>query len=1657
MVQLHVDLWPNNPDIRITTASTRVLYQNDTDFFPVEKFTKRDLDLGHIWYAVIDNRTRVEKEQVELVFSIGHAIVDSRVEVCIKVLPYPQLISNGLQSISLPEYGEVFVGKSVLHVANTRNKNKNISFGLEYEVIIAPLGGQLLLVYSDLSTRPARHFTQDLVNNGSVRYRNHNYSGGSDMFVLTLSNQFYQHTENITVQIMVSLLRLDVVNNGFVATEGANHIIKRTELYAQGPPGYDVVFTITSSPKYGYVSVGSTAKASTFTKDDLDRGLVVYNNDGDEHFYDSMNITIKGIPRPSQGNDNISETDTTYVGTVDIMINLVNDHAPRVWNTSDLKVLNGQTAIITSYIISFQDDDIDMNISLLNFTVKFSPNLGEVVFVSNNSEAKSFYQYSIFNHEIGYRHNKKDSSDFQRREFIIFAVSDGDLSDHGIVYVDILPYTILPITNNSVVLDEGNSSEISDENILFLANQSTPAANDSEYLYNVTRLPEHGELRKYGSSCGCSFTQEDLKNGSIVYQHDGSDSITDYFEFVVTVRGYLTSTMTLTITVNPIDDHPPTVKYISQLFINYHGIIYFNNSILLASDTEAPPSNLLFTIDTFPKLGRILCGRPGRAQEAVNNFTQVKVNHEIILYKQETVIEGKWIDTITLSLTDGKNNYDGSIEISVILMPPVLPVNVKETELPEGQLVQLTTDHLTVDHPYLSTLEFYVNITKPVEFGSIFSLENSQPVLYFNSTAMNNKTIFYFNYEDKEQPLDSFKFRVTAGGLTSEEQKFVFKITLVNDETPLIETNRVVFIWAGETKLITRDYLFAEDKDTHPNDTLTFIITESNNSFGYFAYSNTSHNPIANFSQDDIDAEMVVFKSYPANDTTEISIDFILNDGDVSHNVKGVMTFEINILSVAVGSQSIEVKMDGAGLIRFQATFIDDNEKRKIFYEVDTAGRLGVIKDTFSRDSITSFTQKQIDNQQIIYQHTAVDQWEEVDSVIFAVYGEFTEPVFTTLNVKVELINSNTSYLAVSGALNLDEGGKICLNDSVLDARNVLYSAWKRSNESFSFRELTLQYNIIIPPKYGNLTIDNISISSFYHVDLKNSTRVCYHHDDSETNYDSISVTISLIHNSSVWYHNSTIVTVPISIRAVNDEIPVFDGAIDRITTDKWYLFTDANNSTNVLQSDELHLTDKDTPDDQLFYVILNNTGGQYELTSAAKPVINFTQEDVNRRRVQYVPKMLNSTSTFYFTDGNNPSLNYTIHYYQIDLELDAKVVQELYYFQNESSSGITLTARQMYSSTNGYKNDTIYTITSQPLHGHLVRGNSGHLKRIESFTQSDIDNDLVIYNITDTGSYTDNFTVEVTNRHESRGPYTLVFVSKALININNSTVLSLSPAGYEQPLPVSLFNAHQLSSLHPTFTVIQPPIYGHLKIKSEEKRSTEAFTFTWTQFSQHRVLYSLNEDVFNSSGNASDEFNITEVILVTVKANGMQAGIANLSFVIVNGDIVPTVSVAVSPTPRNKPYSPRNAFTMFALVPILGVPCFILLIVAILIGFWYSQKLKEKRRWAAARGSSAICMGSHSQFSLPRQTMATSEIDPHSDQGSSLSNSDEGISMPMDHLEEDDIDPTQYVDDQFKMSNNYSMTPYHPLHTAREATTTESQHAAHLSVPILKSIEYWL
>ncbi len=100
---------------------------------------------------------------------------------------------------------------------------------------------------------------------------------------------------------------------------------------------------------------------------------------------------------------------------------------------------------------------------------------------------------------------------------------------------------------------------------------------EAPITFTITKLPEHGMLKindgavyedgTPGTFVNGTFTLEDVENGKVLYQHDGGESATDSFEFVVSDGIAETATQTFNLSILPLNDAPlPTESPTSMFF-----------------------------------------------------------------------------------------------------------------------------------------------------------------------------------------------------------------------------------------------------------------------------------------------------------------------------------------------------------------------------------------------------------------------------------------------------------------------------------------------------------------------------------------------------------------------------------------------------------------------------------------------------------------------------------------------------------------------------------------------------------------------------------------------------------------------------------------------------------------------------------------------------------------------------------------------------------------------------------------------------------------------------------------------------------------------------------------------------------------------------------
>lgn len=112
-------------------------------------------------------------------------------------------------------------------------------------------------------------------------------------------------------------------------------------------------------------------------------------------------------------------------------------------------------------------------------------------------------------------------------------------------------------TNTGLTLNEGATATLNASHL----NEGDPDDSGIGLTYTLTDLPENGTLKKSGTALesGDTFTQADLNGDRITYTHDGSETLSDGFDFSLAdggEDGVSPASGTFNITVNAVDDAP---------------------------------------------------------------------------------------------------------------------------------------------------------------------------------------------------------------------------------------------------------------------------------------------------------------------------------------------------------------------------------------------------------------------------------------------------------------------------------------------------------------------------------------------------------------------------------------------------------------------------------------------------------------------------------------------------------------------------------------------------------------------------------------------------------------------------------------------------------------------------------------------------------------------------------------------------------------------------------------------------------------------------------------------------------------------------------------------------------------------------------------------
>ncbi|WP_139240792.1 cadherin domain-containing protein, partial [Geitlerinema sp. PCC 9228] len=354
-------------------------------------------------------------------------------------------------------------------------------------------------------------------------------------------------------------------NNTITINEDSNHTFSESDFGFSDADG-DALdsITITSLPSNGSLQLdGSDVTADQeIAADQIDKLVFTPDADKNGDSYANFDFTV---------NDGTTDSEAK---TITIDVTPVND-PPQIETNTGTSVEVGSSVPITNSELNEGDPDSDGDELTYQVT---TPTSNGTLFLDENGDGVlnagdteignggTFTQADIDSDKLAYQHDGSSTNP----DSFGFSLSDGDNSVGGEFSFAIDAEGNDPpalLVNEGTTLDEGGSVVVGNDKL----NEGDPDDDGDELTYEVTETTNNGTLFLDENSNGTpdsgeelengdTFTQTDIDDGKLAYQHDGSETPnTDSFDFSLAdggEDGATPVTDTFDFTINEVNDLP---------------------------------------------------------------------------------------------------------------------------------------------------------------------------------------------------------------------------------------------------------------------------------------------------------------------------------------------------------------------------------------------------------------------------------------------------------------------------------------------------------------------------------------------------------------------------------------------------------------------------------------------------------------------------------------------------------------------------------------------------------------------------------------------------------------------------------------------------------------------------------------------------------------------------------------------------------------------------------------------------------------------------------------------------------------------------------------------------------------------------------------------
>uniref|UniRef100_A0A673NAL3 Chondroitin sulfate proteoglycan 4-like n=1 Tax=Sinocyclocheilus rhinocerous TaxID=307959 RepID=A0A673NAL3_9TELE len=933
---------------------------------------------------------------------------------------------------------------------------------LHIRLLTIPRKGHLLLGNKILKNNST--FSQDDITNHKLQYEllERPVDDTRDMFHFQVFSKFaLSGIHEFRISIKADIHNIIVKNHGLSLLEGESKVITKAMLFSGTPSSKAVHYTVTCSPKHGVLkrinlsnSSASNDSVIEFTNQDISEEHILYVHDDSETTHDAFTFlaSFGSLKNKSQGT----------ASTFNIYIQLVNDQKPIRVVDKVFHVVRDSQRLLTLEDLCYHDADTDFNDKDLLYTRRKIP-MGELVLVNDTThKLYQFHQKDLEEKRVLFIHKGVSYG-----RFVLF-ISDGKHYTSTLLEVSAHDPFVKVANNTGLLVKKGQMASLGVANFSISTNMDV--RHDEEVVFEVFLPPSHGALYCNDIKAN-TFTQHDLKMGHVVYHHDDSEILEDFFNFTSKTIIYLMS--------------------ICGVFQVVH--------------EDNKPFEIVYTVKVAPTYGFLRISMleedryRGSQENPIQSFSQGDINEGHVQYVQTE--RGYVNDSFSLDVTNGILIIHDLIVV-VDIIPLHIPLEVSNMTLIEGSSKALTQHNIKVVNRHFHGLQIFYLVTEGPHHGRI---EHSRipgvPIPSFTRAQTEQGFIFYV-HDGSETVADNFTVVANTTDIRKRSLPFVVyvNITPINDEPP------IVTVWEGSVTEITTEDLSSEDPDS-PSESLEFIITPPSN--GHLALKSAPSRLVLNFTQEHISHGQLVkeravlyAQTKPVSWTATDSFTFTASCPPAFLQAH---TFNIHISYENTGPEHRSALLTNTGAVVTEGSSVlidkskldaanvlgklDEAERNfyEVWYEITSPSHHGTI--VVGEKNLTherpKFSQFNLHKHGIIYVHD--DSETTHDNFTFDVWlipkgkpaqrPQNTDYIVSEIfNITVTPVNDRPPVLK-TGSPRL----KVVKGDTVtLDPENLYVEDQDTPPEE-------LYYTVISKPKNGFLALEgqlNKSISTFTQADV---------------------------------------------------------------------------------------------------------------------------------------------------------------------------------------------------------------------------------------------------------------------------------------------------------------------------------------------------------------------------------------------------------------------------------------------------------------------------------------------------------------------------------------------------------------------------------------------